>query len=80
MREQPGQKLWTPVDRSQLTALIDKIVAVQLDLKPLCHPAGGKRPLRQPPETTIAVACDILQSAIEDLRQVIQRLENLPNE
>ncbi len=77
MPEQPGQKLWAPIDWRLVTSLIDKIVAVQLDLKPLCNPAN---PPADPErvETTIAAACDILQSAIEDLRNIIQRLEDLP--
>jgi hypothetical protein len=78
MPTQRGQRLWTAIDRRQITALIDKIVAVQLDLKPLCKPAGSTVQLKAPPETTIAAACDILQSAIDDLRGVIQRLEDLP--
>jgi hypothetical protein len=77
--EQSGQKLWAPIDRSLVTALIDKIVAVQLDLKPLCNPAGGPFP-REQVEMTITAACDILQSAIDDLRNIIQRLEDLPGE
>jgi len=79
MVTQPGHKLWTASDRRQITALIDKIVAVQLDLKPLCNPPGSTARLKRSPETTIAAACDILQSAIDDLRGVIQRLEDLPN-
>jgi hypothetical protein len=65
------------MDRTLLTAAIDKVVAVQLDLKPLCSPAESRAPLKAPPETTIAAACDILQSAIHDLRDVIHRLEDL---
>jgi hypothetical protein len=77
MPEQPGQKMWVPNDRRLVTALIDKLVAVQLDLKPLCSPGGRPAPPHQI-EMTIAPACDILQSAIEDLRDMIQRLEDLP--
>jgi hypothetical protein len=79
MATEPGHKLWTAVDRRQITALIDKIVAAQLDLKPLCDPPGSIVRLKATPETTIAAACDILQSAIDDLRDVIRRLEDLPN-
>jgi hypothetical protein len=78
MPEQSGQNVWTPIDRSQLTALVDKLVAVQLDLKPLCSLSGTLGPPEKV-ETTIATACDILQSAIGDLRDVIQRLEDLPH-
>ena len=75
MPEQPGRKLWTAVDRSQLAALMDKLVAVQLDLKRLCNPIGVQAPLQGHAEKTIAEACEILQSAIGDLRAVIYRLE-----
>jgi len=78
MPEQPGQKLWSPIDRRLVTSLIDKIVAVQLDLKPLCNSASPKADPERV-ETTIAAACDILESAIEDLRNIIQRLEDLPS-
>ena len=78
MPEQTGQKLWSPIDRRLVMSLIDKIVAVQLDLRPLCNSASPPvDPERV--ETTIAAACDILQSAIEDLRNIIQRLEDLPS-
>ena len=78
MPEQSRQKLWAP-DRSLVTALIDKIVAVRLDLKPLCNPAGPPFP-QEHVAVTITAACDILQSAIDDLRNIIQRLEDLPSE
>lgn len=78
MPDQPSQTMWSATDRTLLTATIDKIVAVQLDLKPLCNPSESQAPLKAPAETTIAAACDILQSAIHDLRDVIHRLEDLP--
>ena len=80
MPEQPGEKLWTTVDRSQLAALIDKLVAVQLDLKPLCDPMGVHAPVQGHTEMTIGVACELLQSAIEDVRAMIYRLEDIAGE
>jgi hypothetical protein len=63
-----------PVDRHRLTAMIDKLVAVQMDLKPLCESAGST--IREPRDhTTVSEACVVLQSAIDDLKQVIFQLE-----
>ena len=56
--------------------MIDKLVAVQLDLKPLCDDTG--RIQEATAHTTIVEACDVLQSAIDDLKQVIFSLEGLP--
>jgi hypothetical protein len=62
------------IDRHRLTAMIDKLVAVQIDLKPLC--ADGGNAIRDPKDrATITEACAVLQSAIDDLKQVIFRLE-----
>jgi hypothetical protein len=77
MRSQSPPEQWTPVDRSQLAALIDKLVAVQLDLKPLCDDAGSKVEEAKV-QTVVAEACEVLQSAIDDLKQVIFRLEGFP--
>jgi hypothetical protein len=62
------------VDRRRLTSMIDKLVAVQLDLKPLCDDTGSKI---QEAQITIVEACEVLQSAIDDLKQVIFSLEGL---
>jgi hypothetical protein len=74
MSTQPPAELLESADRSRLTAMIDKLVAVQLDLKPMCDEPGN-RVQEKTAQTTIAEACDVLQSAIEDLRQVIFRLD-----
>jgi hypothetical protein len=77
MPSQPPPEQRAPVDRSRLAAMIDKLVAVQMDLKPLCGDAGSK--VREAKaQTIIAGACEILQSAIDDLKQVIFRLEGFP--
>jgi hypothetical protein len=65
------------VDRSRLTSMIDKLVAVQLDLKPLCEETGSKIQ-DATSHITIVEACEVLQSAIDDLKQVIFNLEGLP--
>ena len=77
MPSQPRPEQWMAVDRHRLTSMIDKLVAVQLDLKPLCDDAGS-RIQEATAHTTIVEACDVLQSAIDDLKQVIFSLEGLP--
>jgi hypothetical protein len=63
-----------PFDRRRLTTMIDKLVAVQIDLNPLCD--DGSKAVRDPKDrATIAEACDVLQSAIDDLKQVIFDLD-----
>jgi signal transduction histidine kinase len=61
-------------DHARLRSLIDKLVAVQLDLKPLCRD-GGPRVEAHQVQTTLGAACKVLQLAIEDLRDVIHHLD-----
>jgi signal transduction histidine kinase len=61
-------------DHARLRSLIDKLVAVQLDLKPLCRD-GGPRVQAHQVQTTLAAACEVLQLAIDDLRDVIHHLD-----
>ena len=77
MPNQPRPEQWMAVDRHRLTSMIDKLVAVQLDLKPLCDETRTKIQ-EATAHTTIVEACDVLQSAIDDLKQVIFTLEGLP--
>jgi hypothetical protein len=74
MLSQPPPEQSTPVDHRRLAVMIDKLVAVQLDLKPLCDDAGSKVQETKV-QTVIAEACEVLQSAIDDLKQMIFRLE-----
>jgi hypothetical protein len=74
MPSQPPPEQLIPVDRSRLGAMIDKLVAVQMDLKPLCGNSGSKFQEAKA-QTAISEACGVLQSAIDDLKQVIFRLE-----
>jgi len=74
-QQQPEQSM--PFDRRRLTTMIDKLVAVQMDLNPLCTDGGNA--VRDPKDrATIAEACDVLQSAIDDLKQVIFNLDGFP--
>ena len=77
MQSQPQPEQWMAVDRHRLTSMIDKLVAVQLDLKPLCDDTGNGI-LKATAHATIVEACEVLQSAIDDLKQVIFNLEGLP--
>jgi hypothetical protein len=67
---------WRDSDRTKLTKLMDKLTAVTMDLKPLCNP---KRPTKQSIaiESTISAACNIMQTAVDDLREVIKHLDGM---
>jgi hypothetical protein len=57
-----------------LEALLDKLVAVQIDLKPICH--ATKAPADVLASVgTISEACEVLRSAIADVRSVIQQTD-----
>lgn len=71
--EQPGNAK----DHARLRSLIDKLVAVQLDLKPLCRD-GGPRADTSRVQITLAAACEVLQLAIEDVRDIIHKLDARP--
>jgi signal transduction histidine kinase len=51
-------------------ALLDKLVAVQMDLDPICG-AGKERVQIVASLEAIAHACDVLRSAIADVRNII---------
>jgi hypothetical protein len=74
---EPAKETGNATDHARLRALIDKLVAVQLDLKPLCRDGGPRTDAHQV-QTTLAVVCDVLQLAIEDLRDVIHHLDGPP--
>jgi hypothetical protein len=64
------------INSARFEALLDKLVAVQIDLEPIC--ANG----RTATEIfglagTIADACKVLHSAIADLRSVIHQIDGL---
>jgi hypothetical protein len=64
-------------DSLRLGALLDQLVAVQLDLEPICkvdpHDAAGMR------GDLVGQACKELRSAIVDLRGIIERLDGPPS-
>lgn len=67
-----------PGQRSRLATMIDNLVAVQMDLKPLCADKGDIV-AHGASRTAITEACEVLQSAIDELKQVIFELEGIPS-
>ena len=57
-------------------ALLDKLVAVQMDLEPVCG-IGKRRTQVISPHITIAEACDTLRSAIADVQSIIRQADGL---
>ena len=64
------------VNSARLEALLDKLVALQLDLEPICGSATERRQTVTP-LVTIAEACETLHSAIADVRDIICQAEGL---
>jgi hypothetical protein len=60
---------------ARLAILLDKLVAIDLDLKPIRR-GSDEGPLIMAADA-IAEACDILRSAIEDLRNIIHEVDGL---
>jgi hypothetical protein len=67
------------VKSARFEALLDKLVAVQMDLEPVCG-IGKHRTQVISPAVTIAEACDILRSAIADVRNIICQADGLLDE
>jgi hypothetical protein len=68
-----------PVNSARFEALLDKLVAVQMDLEPVCG-VGKHRTQVISPLITIAEACDTLRSAIADVRNIICQADGLMDE
>jgi hypothetical protein len=62
------------INLGRLAALLDKLVAVDLDLKPICRIRAEGVGVSSAHDA-IAGACDILRSAIGDLREIIHRVD-----
>jgi len=66
------------INSVRLAALLDKLVAVDLDLEPICRIRGDGDSLSlASAHDAIAEACDILRSAIGDLRDIIHKVDGL---
>ncbi len=76
MTSQPRSEKGMAIDRRRFAAMIDQLVAVQMDLKPLRGNADGALVGGQ--NQAVTEACAVLQSAIDDLKQVIFELEDFP--
>jgi hypothetical protein len=64
----------TSVNAGRLAALLDKLVAVNLDLERLCGTSTARPRVSATPQA-ITEACEILQSAIADLRNIVHQAE-----
>ncbi len=64
------------INSARLAALLDKLVAIDLDLKPI-YKVGEEAPLVVVTADAIAQACDVLHSAIADVRNIIQEVDGL---
>jgi hypothetical protein len=64
----------TSVTAGRLAALLDKLVAVNLDLERLCGTSTARPRVSATPQA-ITEACEILQSAIADLRNIVHQAE-----
>ena len=66
------------VNSERLAVLLDKLVAVDLNLEPICRMRGNGDSLSlTSAHDAIAGACDTLRSAIGDLREIIHQVDGL---
>ena len=63
----------------RLEALLEKLVAVQMDLEPVCG-VGTERAQVVASLESIADACEVLRSAIADVRGIIYSVNWLTDE
>jgi hypothetical protein len=73
-----SQQAGSSVTSARLGALLDKLVAVDLDLEPISR-VNGNAPTVVASADDITDACDILHSAIADLRNCIHQFDGLMN-
>ncbi len=66
----------TAVNSTELGAVMDKLVAVRLDLEPICR-TSAVGPKIEATAEGIAEACNILHSAIDELRNIMRQLDGL---
>ena len=64
------------VNSARLAALLDELVAVDLDLEPICRVGPEALPVIGAADI-IAEACNVLRSAIADLRNIIYQVDGL---
>jgi hypothetical protein len=64
------------VNSGRFEALLDKLVAIQMDLEPVCG-VGPTRAQVVASLESIADACHVLRSAIADVRNIIHQADGL---
>jgi hypothetical protein len=64
------------VKSRRFEALLDKLVAVQMDLEPVCGGGHGRAQV-DASLAAIADACHVLRSAIADVRNIIFQADGL---
>jgi hypothetical protein len=72
MNQGPGGS----VNSGRFEALLDKLVAVEMDLEPVCGVAKQSAQVVASLDA-IADACDVLRSAIADVRNIICQVNGL---
>jgi hypothetical protein len=73
-----NQEAAVSANSARLELLLDKLVAVQMDLEPVCGTGGERMPVVAARDA-IASACSILHSAIADVRNIIHQIDGLTN-
>jgi hypothetical protein len=74
MASRTNQRAEGTTNSARLEALLDKLVAVQMDLEPTCRVSGEGAPAGAA-SNAIAEACKVLHSAMADLRNIIQQVD-----
>ena len=64
------------VSGRQLGSLLDKLIAVQMDLEPVCGLKEARAPVI-PERDVIAGACEVLNSVIADLVKIVRQIDRL---
>ena len=62
-----------PGDSARLAALLDKLVAIRMELGPACQAADLPHEI----SSAITESCNIANSAISDLRHIIGRVDGV---
>ena len=65
------------VKSGRFEALLDKLVAVQMDLEPVCGVGTQRAQQLVSSRDVIADACHVLRSAIADVRNIIHQADGL---
>ena len=79
MENRTNQGLRGSLKPGRLEALLEKLVAVQMDLEPVCG-VGTERAQVVASLESIADACEVLRSAIADVRGIIYSVNWLMHE